>query len=167
VRALVQRDNLVTQSALGDPSLAGVESYRELSGFRVTIAVARRAFAALTKTLLPLGLMTLIMFASLFFPVALVKEKVTVAITGALSGAVLLSAINSQLGGIGYTIAIEYVFYIFFALSVLCIVSVLSVERFRAAGKTRTAVQTEIWTRAAFLVTVGATIAAAGWLAAS
>ena len=31
----------------------------------------------------------------------LVKEKVTVAITGALFGAVLLTSINAQLGGIG------------------------------------------------------------------
>ena len=36
-----------------------------------------------------------------------------VAITGALSGAEPLAAINSQLGGVGYVIAVEYVFYAF------------------------------------------------------
>ena len=40
--------------------------------------------------------MALIMYASLYFPVALVKEKITVAITGALSGAVLLASINAS-----------------------------------------------------------------------
>jgi hypothetical protein len=65
--------------------------------------------ATLAKTLLPLGLMALIMYARLYFPVALVEEKVTVAITGALSGAVLLASINSQLGNIGYVIAVELV----------------------------------------------------------
>ncbi|NJM11401.1 MAG: hypothetical protein HC889_05535 [Synechococcaceae cyanobacterium SM1_2_3] len=100
----------MTHSALGDPRRTGVESYRELSGFLVTVEVARRAVATLVKSLLPLLLMTLIMYASLYFPSALLKEKVSVAITGALSGAVLLSSINSQLGGIGYTIAVEYVF---------------------------------------------------------
>jgi hypothetical protein len=49
-----------------------------------------------------LALMALIMLASLYFPHALVKEKITVAITAALSGAVLLASINSQLGNGGY-----------------------------------------------------------------
>ena len=56
----------------------------------------------LAKTPLPLGLMALIMFASLYFPSALVTAKVSVSITGALSGAVLLSLVNSQLGNVGY-----------------------------------------------------------------
>jgi branched-chain amino acid transport system substrate-binding protein len=118
--------------------------------------------ATLAKTLMPLFLMTVIMFASLYFPVALVKEKVTVAITGALSGAVLLTAINSQLGSIGYLVAVEYAFYIFFALSTLCIVSVLAAERLRAAGKNAVAVTTERWTRIVFVIAV-ALVAAGGW----
>jgi ABC-type branched-subunit amino acid transport system substrate-binding protein len=161
VRALGQRDNLVTPSMLGDPGRSAAEANRELSGFKMTIEIGRLAVATLAKTLLPLGLMTLIMYASLFFPHALVKEKVTVAITGALSGAVLLTAINNQLGAVGYTIAIEYVFYIFFALSVLCIVSVLSAERFRVAGRAAMASRTETATRILFLAVVAATIAAA------
>jgi branched-chain amino acid transport system substrate-binding protein len=90
--------------------------------------------AILAKTLLPLALMSLIMYASLNFPPAFVKEKITVAITGALSGPVLLSSINSQLGNVGYVIAVEYGFYIFFTLCLLCIVAVLAAERLRVAG---------------------------------
>ena len=95
VGANQRRENLVTDSPLGDPSRIGVESYRELSGFLAAIEVQRRAVATLAKTLMPLLLMTVIMFASLYFPHGLVKEKITVAITGALSGAVLLTAINA------------------------------------------------------------------------
>jgi branched-chain amino acid transport system substrate-binding protein len=142
-RAAERRDNLVTASALGDPRLVGLERVRELSGFALLVDVHRRVVATLAKTLLPLGLMALIMFASLYFPPALVKEKVTVAITGALSGAVLLTSINSQLGSIGYIIAVEYGFYIFFGLCLLCIVAVLAAERFRAAGRASTAVAVE------------------------
>jgi hypothetical protein len=156
-----QRENLVTNSALGDPGRAAAESYRELSGFLITVDLQRRALATLAKTLLPLGLMTLIMFAALYFPVALVKEKVTVAITGALSGAVLLSAINSQLGGVGYTIAVEYVFYVFFGLSLLSIVAVLGAERLRAAGRAPIAARTERLTRLIFMLGVGITLVAA------
>ena len=98
--------------------------------------------------------MTVIMFASLYFPHGLVKEKVTVAVTAALSGAVLLSAVNTQLGNIGYTIAAEYAFYVFFALSLLCVLSVLLAERLRTAGFAERAATTERWTKVVFLVAV-------------
>jgi branched-chain amino acid transport system substrate-binding protein len=81
--------------------------------------------ATLAKSLMPLLLMTLILFASLYFPVDFVKEKMTAAVTGALSGAVLLIAINSQLGAVGYTTVVEYAFYLFFGLCTLCFVSAL------------------------------------------
>jgi branched-chain amino acid transport system substrate-binding protein len=61
-----------------------------------------------------------------------------------LSGAVLLTSINGQLGGVGYTVAVEYAFYVFFGLSTLCIVSVLAAERFRVAGRQPVAVRTEV-----------------------
>ena len=157
VGAHERRENLVTESALGDPRRVGAESYRELSGFLVSIDLHRRTLATLAKTLLPLVLMTLIMYASLYFPAALVKEKVTVA----LSGAVLLTAINSQLGSIGYTIMVEYAFFVFFGLSTLCIVSVLTSERLRAAGRGETAALTDRWTRYVFLFAVASTLAGA------
>jgi hypothetical protein len=46
-----------------------------------------------------------------------------------------LASINSQLGDVGYVIAIEYGFYIYFALRLLCIVAVLAAERLRVAGR--------------------------------
>jgi branched-chain amino acid transport system substrate-binding protein len=165
VGALVQRDDLVTHSSLGDPGRTLAEAYRELSGFNVSIEIKRRAIATSTKTLLPLGLMTLIMYVSLFYPVAMFMAKVSVAITGALSGAVLLSAVNSQLGAIGYTIAVEYVFYVFFGLCVLCIVAVLSGERFLAAGQEVTARRMGVFIQAAFVAIVILTAAGAVYLA--
>jgi hypothetical protein len=159
-----RRENLVTNSVLGDPRHTNATSYRELSGFLMTVALERRAIATASKTLLPLFLMTMIMFASLYFPHGLVKEKVTVAITAALSGAVLLTAINSQLGSIGYTITVEYAFYVFFGLSVLCIVSVLLAERFRTAARVKAAAATELLTKVMFALAVGATMGGAVYL---
>jgi ABC-type branched-subunit amino acid transport system substrate-binding protein len=166
VRASERRDSLVTASALGDPRLVGVERVRELSGFGLNVELKRRVLATLAKTSLPLALMSLIMYASLYFPAALVKEKVTVAITGALSGAVLLSSINSQLGNVGYVLAIEYGFYIFFVLCLLCIVAVLVAERFRSAGRQPMAAAVERSGRYLFAVGLVGT-AGAGWLLAS
>jgi len=155
------RDNLVTYSSLGDLRRVGAEGARELSGFEATVTLQRRVMATLVKNLLPLMLMTLIMFASLYFPHGLVKEKITVAITAALSGAVLLTATNNQLGNVGYTIAVEYAFYVFFGLSVLCIVSVLAAERLRVAKQPNNAVAVERSTQAAFAVLVVGTVISA------
>jgi branched-chain amino acid transport system substrate-binding protein len=166
LRVEARRDVLVTPSALGDPMLVGTEQVRELSGFRFEMELRRRTLSTLTKTLLPVGLMTLMMFVSLWFPPALVRDKVAVAITGALSGAVLLAAINSQLGNVAYMMDVEYAFYVFFALALLCALSVSLAERLRNAGRGRTALLTERATRLVFFLAVSA-IAAAGWLAAT
>jgi branched-chain amino acid transport system substrate-binding protein len=159
-----RRDILVTDSALGNPRLVGVERVRELSGYRLDVELTRRTLATLAKTLLPLAIMSLIMLGSLWFPHGLVKEKITVAVTAALSGAVLLAPVNSQLGTVGYTMAVEYVFYIFFVLCLLCIVAVLAAERLRVCGRGVAAASAENVTRGLFLVAMIGTVAAA-WIA--
>ena len=158
---------LVTPSALGDPLLIGAEQVRELSGFRFEVGLRRRTGATLVKSLLPIGLMTLMMFASLWFPPALVRDKIVMAVTGALSGTVLLASINNQLGNVAYTMDVEYVFYVFFALALLCTLSVSFAEQFRAAGRHRAALVTERATRLVFFLAMAATtvagLLAAGW----
>jgi ABC-type branched-subunit amino acid transport system substrate-binding protein len=138
-----RRDNLVTRSGLGDPRTAGLDRTRELSGFTVTIELRRRVVATLVKTLLPLILMAMVMYATLHFPPVLIKEKVTVAVTSALTGAVLLSSINTQLGTVGYVMDVEYVFYIYFVLCLLAIVSALIGERWRSTGHPAAALRVE------------------------
>ncbi|MBV8188839.1 MAG: hypothetical protein JO339_16485, partial [Alphaproteobacteria bacterium] len=153
------RETLVTESAVGDPDLVGVNSRRELSGFVLRAEVRRHIGTAFIKTLLPLGLMTLIMFATLFFPPAMAGAKVTVAITAGLSGAVLLAAINAQLGNVGYVFAIEYGFYMFFVLCLICIITVLVGEKLRLEERSAVAVE---WTgRTLYMLGFLGTIAAA------
>lgn len=152
-----RRDVQVTQSAVGDPTLVGIERVRELSGYHVEVKVERRMFATLAKSLLPLGILTLIMFASLYFSDD--GAKIGVAITSSLSGMVLLSSVNSQLGGVGYTIAVEYVFYAFLGLCLLCIVSVLAAERLRGAEQHDAARLMQQGTRVLFVSAVLATVA--------
>jgi branched-chain amino acid transport system substrate-binding protein len=153
-----RRKNLVTASALGDPRRLGAERYREQSGFLVSIDLQRHTMTTLVKSLMPLLLMTMIMYFSLYFPAAWIKDRITVAITGALTAAVLLSAINSQLGGIGYVIAVEYAFFVFFGLATLCVLSTLGIERMLAVGNDTGAVTIERWTRRVFALAVGLTL---------
>ena len=135
LRVTEAREILVSRSGLGNPALVGYDRLRELSGFAMQIEVQRDIGTTLIKTLLPIGLMTLIMFATLYFPPALAAAKVTVAITAGLSGAVLLSSINSQLGNVGYVIAVEYGFYVFFALCLVCIITALVGEKRRLESR--------------------------------
>ena len=153
------RDDLVTHSGLGDPRTAGLDRTRELSGFTVTIELRRRVIATLVKTLLPLILMAMVMYATLHFPPVLIKEKVTVAVTSALTGAVLLSSINTQLGTVGYVMDVEYVFYIYFVLCLLAIVSALIGERWRSTGHPAAALRVE---RAGQFVFIVALVGIAG-----
>ena len=162
-----RRENLVTDSSLGDPRRGAAESYRELSGFEATFDVKRNALATVAKTLMPLLLMTLIIYTTLHFPPVLIKEKVTVAITGALSGAVLLTAINSQLGSIGYTIAIEYAFFVFFGLTTFIIVTALAAQHFRHLKRESLAMLTERGTQAIFLLAIVALVYGAWYMSAS
>jgi ABC-type branched-subunit amino acid transport system substrate-binding protein len=149
-----RRDTLVTMSALGDLRRVGLTTPRELSGFVVDFTLRRRTASALLKLLLPIMLMTVIMYTTLHFPPALTKEKVTVEVTAVLSGAVLLSAVNTQLGGVGYTIMVEYGFYGFFVLGLLCIFYVMLFERLRHAGHDGHAAHAEHVIRGLFLAGV-------------
>ncbi len=67
---------------------------------------------------------------------------------------------NSQLGNVGYTMAVEYVFYFFFGLFLFAILSVLAAERFRVAGRGAMAERTEVAERTMFAVTVLGIVAA-------
>lgn len=152
LRASESRDILVTASPLGDPRRIGVEGTRELSGFGVTVDIARRALPTLSKTLLPIGLLCLIMFATLFFPAGNVMPRVATVITGALTGSVLLASTNTQLGNVGYMIDVEYLFYFFFFLCLICLITVVSAERLRAAGQPPRALMIEGRARWVFLL---------------
>ena len=109
-------DSLSTSSSLGVISrvLSGEEVH--YAGFNVAIVLKRNYGIFVIKTLLPLVLLLFVVFATLFLPANLFRERITIPVTAILTSAVLLLSVNNQLGDIGYIVAIEYVFYIFFAL---------------------------------------------------
>jgi ABC-type branched-subunit amino acid transport system substrate-binding protein len=164
VGAFERRDTLVTPSALGDLRRVGLKTPRELSGFLVTFRLQRRITAALIKMMLPVFLMTVVMYTTLHFPHALTKEKVTVQVTSVLSGAVLLSAVNSQLGAVGYTILAEYAFYGFFALGLLCVAVVMAFETLRLGGREAAAARVELTARGVFILSIVLIAALGVWM---
>jgi hypothetical protein len=104
--------------------------------------------------------MTLIAYSTLHFPAHLLKEKVTVSVTAALAGAVLLSSINTQLGGVGYVLAVEYLFYVFFALCFFCILTFVVTERMRVQKHTERIARAELVSRGLYLGILSVTVVA-------
>jgi len=128
------RDDLVSKGALGDP--VAVQSGRslEFSGFKAVIVVQREVLVFLRKNLLPVGLLTMVVYSTLFYPESMLKERLTVPVAGMLAASVLLSGIQNRLGDIGYTTAAEMIFYIFFFAGLMAMLSALLEERLRLSG---------------------------------
>jgi branched-chain amino acid transport system substrate-binding protein len=131
---LLYQDQLRADSTLGEPGLALTDTALEFSRINAVVGIARDSSVFLLKNLLPLFLLTLIIYSTLYFPDSVLKERLTVPVAAVLSAAVLLSSINNQLGDIGYTVPIEYVFYLFFFLCLLCMLAALAEEHLRLAG---------------------------------
>jgi ABC-type branched-subunit amino acid transport system substrate-binding protein len=100
-----------------DPSTGGLE----YSQFTIDVTIERNLAAFLVKNLLPLALLAMITYVSLFFPFKQATTRVSFGISGILTAAVLLSSVTSALPQVGYTVAIEWGFYAFIFLSATCI----------------------------------------------
>ena len=106
-------------STQGKTAFFDTDDRNEYGGFDTAIVVQRDVVAFMIKTLVPLFLLVLVVSATLFFPPSLTKERTTIPVTGTLTSAVLLIAIGNQLPSLGYTMALEYIFYVFFALCLM------------------------------------------------
>jgi hypothetical protein len=112
-------DAFSISSTQGKTAFFDTDDRNEFGGFDTAIVVQRDVVAFMVKTLVPLFLLVLVVFATLFFPVSLTKERTTIPVTGILTSAVLLISISNQLPSLGYTMALEYMFYVFFVLCLM------------------------------------------------
>ena len=133
-------ESLSSGSTLGKASLFGAEARTEFAGFDAAIMLRRSSAIYMLKNLLPLFLLVLVVFATLSFPETMFRERVTIPVTSILASAVLLVAVNSQIGDVGYTVVVEEMFYIFFVLCLMTILAGYRHEKLRDAGRKRVAV---------------------------
>lgn len=147
------------QSTLGEPALFGTSSRTEYGGFSLAVVVQRNVVAFMVKALLPLFLLMLVVFATLFFPSSLAKERLTIPVTGILTSAVLLISITNQLPPLGYTVALEYIFYMFFTLCLLAMITGLLAEILRNKTFHRHVIRVDLFGRIAYatiaVITIG------------
>ena len=124
-------DSLSSGSTLGKAALFDSGLKTEFAGFDTVIVLHRNGAIYILKNMLPLFLLALVVFATLFFPETMFRERVTIPVTAILTSAVLLLAVDNQLGDVGYTVAVEQIFYVFFALCLLVMLAGFGHERLR------------------------------------
>jgi branched-chain amino acid transport system substrate-binding protein len=156
------QDAIRSTSTQGDPALFESKVQTDYPGFSLMMRFQRHTLIFLIKNLLPLGLLTLVAYSTLYFSYSLSVPRILATCSVLLSGIVLLLAINNQLPEIGYTIALEYTFYVFFFLCVFSIVITTIGEKLDKAGRKKAVQRLNLFARVFFPIIVLVTIAVFG-----
>ncbi|MGC4192940.1 MAG: ABC transporter substrate-binding protein [Thermomicrobiales bacterium] len=121
---LFEQDAITTEA--DDYDTQGLVQYSE---YRTVIEIRRDVNRFLIKNLLPLLLLTLVTYIAIWFPAEQASARVGFAITALLSSSVMLNSISNQLPDIGYTVAIEWGYYVYIALSAVLVLLTIAVDR--------------------------------------
>ncbi len=110
--------------ALGDPEVgaSGGVTFSQMSS---NVGISREVASFLVKNLLPLILLTIVVYFSLWYPYKDAPARITFGVTGILTGAVMLNSVTGSLPQVDYTVAIEWAYYAFILLAGICIVATL------------------------------------------
>jgi branched-chain amino acid transport system substrate-binding protein len=110
------QDSSRSTSTQGDPDLFQSNAQIEYPGLSIRMTFQRKTLVFLSKNVLPLILLSLLTYCCLFFPYSMFVPRTMAPASALLSGIVLLLSFNNQLPEVGYTVAMEYVFYVYFCL---------------------------------------------------
>jgi branched-chain amino acid transport system substrate-binding protein len=157
-------DAFSISSTQGKTAFFDTDDRNEYGGFDTAIVVQRDVIAFMVKTLVPLFLLVLVVFATQFFPPSLAKERTTIPVTGILTSAVLLISISNQLPSLGYTMALEYIFYVFFVLCLMAMCAGFIGEILRNRTYHGRAIAVDLIARMAYGAVVLVTIAVFVWM---
>ncbi len=154
------QDTVSSDSALGDSRLSSAAGAVSYSQFVTDITIARDVRSFLLKNLLPLAMLALVTYISLWFPKENAGARTGFAITAILTSAVLLGGVSSQLPEIGYTVAIEWGFYAYIALAAVLVVLNMSIERLMKQKRVAAAHRLDVLGRIMYPVVVLAVVGA-------
>ncbi len=157
-------DAFSISSTQGKTAFFDTDNRNEYGGFDTAVVVRRDAVTFMVKTLVPLFLLVLVIFATMFFPQTLAKERAVVPVTGILTSAVLLISITNQLPALGYSVALEYIFYVFFGLCLMAMIAGLLSELFRHKTYHGRVIAVDLFARCAYVAVVLATILVFVWM---
>lgn len=133
-RVTFVQDSATVRSTTPDPH-TGAPGYEEVSTFQTRISYARDVRAFLLKNMLPLALLALVTYISLYFSPANAITRISLSITSVLTASVMLQSIWSSLPDIGYIVAIEWFYYVYIGLSAVLVMVNITVDRWYKAKR--------------------------------
>jgi hypothetical protein len=142
------------QSAEGGDANA----YVQFSKFVTEITMQRDVRGFLLKNLLPLGLLALVTYLSLFFAPDQAGARVGFAVTSILTASVLLESVTGPLD-VGYTVAIEGVYFVYVALSAALVFINITIERLYKGRRFKAVTRLDTAARVVYPLVCLATIA--------
>ena len=114
----------------GVPSeITGDPEYVTASKYMAQISFERDVRAFLIKNLLPLVVLVVVTYISLFFSPENASTRIGFSITAILTSSVLLQSVSSNLPDIGYTVAIEWGYYAYLVLAACLVLANIVVDR--------------------------------------
>ncbi|WP_219688214.1 ABC transporter substrate-binding protein [Streptomyces anatolicus] len=121
-------------AALGDPAVTEETPGIYYGQYVAQVTIERDLGSFLLKNMLPLVLLALVTYASLFFAreKRYIGSRISMGITAILSAAVLLTAVTGSLPDVEYTVAIEWGYYAFIFLAGTCVLAALLSGRLAA-----------------------------------
>jgi ABC-type branched-subunit amino acid transport system substrate-binding protein len=142
------------QSAEG----GNANAYVQFSKFVTEITMQRDVRGFLLKNLLPLGLLALVTYLSLFLAPDQAGTRVGFAVTSILTASVLLESVTGPLN-VGYTVAIEGVFFVYIALSAALVFINITIERLYKGRRFKAVTRLDTAARVVYPLICVATIA--------
>ncbi|MCC7022061.1 MAG: ABC transporter substrate-binding protein [Thermomicrobiales bacterium] len=133
-RVYYAQDTATMRSTTPDPR-TGAPEFDQVSTYQVQMTYGRNVTAFLVKNLLPLALLALVTYISLYFSPTNATGRITFSITSVLTASVMLQSISNSLPDVGYTVAIEWGYYVFIALTALLVLINISIERLYKAKR--------------------------------
>ncbi|MCP4544105.1 MAG: extracellular solute-binding protein [Chloroflexi bacterium] len=115
------QDIFSTDSTLGDPQLFDSNTATEYSRFNAFIEVERNALTFIRKSMVNLFIVFFLVYLSFFLPLGH-GARLSFATSALFTTALFHLSLTNSLPQIGYTVAMEYFFYVGYVLSVVMVI---------------------------------------------
>ncbi|MFE6685178.1 ABC transporter substrate-binding protein [Streptomyces sp. NPDC057743] len=124
----LHKDRVGSTASLGDPGVSQAEAGVHYNQYTANFTIARDVGSFLVTSLLPLMLLVIVTYATLLFPrdPNHAPTRVSIQVTAILTAVVLRTTMLNALPDVGYTVAVGWAFYAYFALTVACVFVVLA-----------------------------------------
>lgn len=156
-RVIFAQESATSLSTVPNPR-TGAPQDEVVSVFVAELFYARDVRTFLIKNLLPLALLALVTYISLFFSPENAGTRIGFAVTAILTTSVLLQSIAQNLPEIGYTVAIEWGYYVYIALAALLVLLNITIERWYKARRFAAVRQLDLIARIVYPVVLAITI---------